>query len=176
MLNKLLLIIFNYLLLVSSVYCFIPPKENTPWETSAELGSLISTGNSRSVNINGKLNIGYNTTKWADKVILTTIYGSNEGKATERRYGIDAEFKYQLKDKLFTYTHGQANVAYFKPYDYSFSESAGLGVRMIDNSKLKIDLQAGPGGKQTIDTQSENDVTTNNVMAEISSYIIWKIN
>lgn len=173
MLNKLSWVGITYLM-ITNVYGFIPVQQDTPWETSAELGSLISTGNSRSVNINGKLNIGYNTTKWADTLVLTTIYGSNEGQATERRYGVDAEVKYQLQDKFFTYTRGQANVAYFKPYDYAFSESVGFGVRLIDSPKITIDVQAGPGGKQTIDTVSDND--TNNVMLELGSSLAWQIN
>lgn len=174
---KQLLIVVVYVILgVHCTYAFIPPQDNTPWNTSAELGSLISTGNSNSVNINAKLNVNYNTHKWADKVILTTIYGSNEGKATERRYGVDAEFKYQLKDKVFSYARGQANRAYFKPYDYAFTENIGLGLRVMDKSNLTIDVQSGPGGKQTIDTQSDQDVVTKNIMVETSSDIIWKLN
>ena len=144
-----------------------------PWDAQAELGTIVNSGNSSSMNVNGKLVLEYENDRWHDKGIFQSQYGSNEGKRTEERYLMNAESRYRISEFMYVYGNGEAIRQHFKPYDAVYSESIGLGRRFLQTERFALDVQGGPGGRHS--REAGSDTTEHNLILETATAAKWKL-
>lgn len=144
-----------------------------PWDAQAELGTIINAGNSNSTNFKGKLILEYTTPKWYDKIKLETQYGTNEGDLTEERLSGQLETRYLFLPKTYAVTILSASKQKFKPYEYVFSESLGIGRRIFAMERFILDIQAGPGGRHSVDNDADQKI--NEFIIESGLIAHWKI-
>ncbi len=132
-------------------------EEKKTWEANAELGAIITSGNTETTTFKGALTVKHNLEMWNNEYKLSGLYKEDEveqndgSKTTERtneKYFGSAQGNYKLNEKnahLFVY--GSYLSDYFGAYREEAVASAGYGLRLIDNETMVLNAEIGPGYK-----------------------------
>jgi len=164
--------------------------KTSPFTSSAELGFLYKTGNTKSADINAGMSIKYEQGQWlstldfdilakqtekavdgGDKMSLTT---------TEQKWTVDSKTNYTLDKNSTNYMYG--NVFYednrFTSYDSQSSISAGWGRNWYKTDKASFFADIGPGFKR--DVTKATDImpseTTTSLIVQAQALYLRKIN
>jgi len=144
-----------------------PPPPKQGWSGSGEAGLAAASGNTKSENINAKIDIKYNDDHWKDDFYLlalrnkanvaVTTSGSGSSapstatkyELTANRYETGASAGYKLDDHSYVvgalrYEHDE-----FSPYDYQSIASIGYGYQALKNAHDELALEVGAGLKTT---------------------------
>ncbi len=141
------------------------------WSGSGQLGASVSTGNSDSKTLAAGLALQKDGLNWRHKLdALIDIQEDNGVKSQERILaGYQADWKLSERAYLwgrFEYEkNGQAGIR------RRFSESVGLGYRVIDGERVKWDVEAGPALRQT----KFVDFDENSFAVRGGSKFLWKL-
>lgn len=136
------------------------------WKASAELGYVATTGNSETQSLNAKAMVSTDREKWRHKGEITALNGSTTDQVTDieqttaQKYTLMGQSDYKLAGKNFLFGVINYDDDKFSGYDYRVTESVGYGRRVIEDTDLIIDLEIGPGARQskltsTGETESE---------------------
>lgn len=109
------------------------------------LGFLASTGNSKSTNLNARVNLKYKAEEWVDKLKLNAINSSQGGNSTAERYDVDGKTEYNFTKHNFVFDEAQYTKDLFAGIRQRISDTVGYGRRVIDTQKQTLDLQVGAG-------------------------------
>ena len=167
-----------------------PAVEKSPFSSSAELGFLYKTGNTKSADINAGLSIKYEKDLWlstfdfdilakqtektvddSDKMSLTT---------TEQKWTVDSKTNYTLDATSKNYVYG--NVFYednrFTSYDSQSSVSAGWGRNWYKTDKASFFADIGPGFKRDVTkaTDTVPSETSTSLIVQVQALYLRKIN
>lgn len=121
-------------------------KTQKPWQGSAELGMILTTGNSQTTNINSKLNIVQQLKKWRNTYTFSSIYADSDDTKTEEKYRGTVQGDYIFNDHQFWYVRGAYDKNLFSGYEYQSSTSTGYGNRFWqedDGSYLEASVGLG---------------------------------
>ncbi len=144
-----------------------PPPPPEGWSGSGEAGLALASGNTKSQNLNAKLDVKYNDDQWKDdfyllalrnksNVTVTTIntattppslVSTTNYDLTANRYETGASAGYKFDDRSYIvgalrYEHDE-----FSPYQYQYTASIGYGYQVLKNARDELSFEAGPGYK-----------------------------
>ncbi|HET8942946.1 MAG TPA: DUF481 domain-containing protein [Rudaea sp.] len=131
-----------------------PPPQG--WSGSGEAGLAIASGNTKSQNLNVKLELKFNDDQWKDefsfvaqrnKANVADADGSSRYDLTANRYEVAGSAGYKLDERSYIvgalrYEHDE-----FSPYDYQYIASIGYGYQVLKNASDELSFEAGPGYK-----------------------------
>ncbi len=129
------------------------------WKASAELGYVSTSGNTETETLNAKAMASTERKQWRHKLEVTALKASDETGTTAEKYSLTGQSDYKLKKPNYLFVIVSYEDDKFSGYDYQLSESIGYGRRVIEETGLSLDLEIGPGARQTkLDSgQSENE-------------------
>ena len=117
-----------------------------PWRGEAELGLLVTTGNSEETNLKARLGVVHETEAWRNIGELRSAYTEAEDETTAERYRVEAETNYKFSENQFWFLRGGWENDRFSGYDYRTSATTGYGHRVWElGDKSFLDLSAGAG-------------------------------
>ncbi|MGH8122031.1 MAG: DUF481 domain-containing protein [Rudaea sp.] len=144
-----------------------PPPPPQGWSGTGEAGLAIASGNTKSQNLNAKLDIKYNDDQWKDDFYLlalrnksnvtsttvntsttpASLVNTSNYELTANRYEAGASAGYKLDDRSYIvgalrYEHDE-----FSPYQYQYTASIGYGYQVLKNASDELSFEAGPGYK-----------------------------
>ncbi|HEY8009853.1 MAG TPA: DUF481 domain-containing protein [Rudaea sp.] len=144
-----------------------PPPPPQGWSGTGEAGLAIASGNTKSQNLNAKLDLKYNDDQWKDDFYLlalrnksnvtsttvntsttpATLVNTTNYELTANRYEAGASAGYKLDDRSYIvgalrYEHDE-----FSPYSYQYTASIGYGYQVLKNASDELSFEAGPGYK-----------------------------
>jgi len=134
-------------------------KENEGhWKGNVELGIVNTTGNTETEVINIKSKTSLNLEKWLHSMSFNALTSSDQGTTTAEKYLLQGQTDY----KFNKHDYFLASITYendrFSGYDYRISEVLGYGRRVIDEPKLTLSLEVGPGARQSkLETGGSDD-------------------
>lgn len=136
-------------------------KTDGGWNGEGELGFLRTSGNTDSQSLTAKLGVGFNEAQWRHAAKLEATTKDDQGETTAERYYAAAKSDYKLSEHSYLYGAVDYEEDHFSGYEYRANESIGVGYRVIDQPQLTLDLEAGPGARQSkLDTgESDNEAT-----------------
>jgi putative salt-induced outer membrane protein len=136
------------------------------WTGAAELGASVTTGNTESSTINGKVTLGYLTGPWAHRLRLETLQSSEDGEDTANRTlgEFESNFAFSERDYLFGVLRGTHDE--FSGYKYQASAAAGYGRKLWISERGSWDAEIGPGLRVA---ETEDDDRETNAIARIAS-------
>jgi len=163
-------------LIALATACYLPmttfaadaaPAEKSPFTSSAELGFLYKTGNTKSADINAGVSVKYEKDQWLStldfdilaKKTEKTVDGSDKLSltTTEQKWTVDSKTNYTLDTTSKNYMYG--NVFYednrFTSYDSQSSVSAGWGRNWYKTEKASFFADIGPGFKRDVTKASD---------------------
>lgn len=155
----------------SSGVCAIEqPSEK--WKGDAELGVLLSNGNTQTENINAKLGVLNERPQWRHELRLEAWHASDADTTTAEKYFASGKTDYKLN--AFDYLFG--TVSYdadrFSGYEYQAIEALGYGRRLAATERVTFDVEAGPGMRQS---KTENGESQNDAILRAAAKLNWNL-
>lgn len=127
----------------------LPPAPPIPWKGRAELGGFLATGNNEYVGATAAVNLSREGPQWRHSVIVQGDYQESDGITTRQRILASWQPRYKFSDDGFSYGLAQYEHDPFLGYDSRYTLSGGIGYRVINGARLKLDLEAGPALRLT---------------------------
>jgi putative salt-induced outer membrane protein len=134
-----------------------PPAPKEGFAGSGEAGLAVASGNTKSENINVKVDLKFNDDRWKDDFyvlavrnkadVTNTTTGATDYQTTANRWEGGASMGYKMDDRSYIvgalrYEHDQ-----FSPYNYQYIASLGYGLQVLKNPMDELSFEIGPGYK-----------------------------
>jgi putative salt-induced outer membrane protein len=152
-----------------------PAKEKEAeslWKASAELGFVSTSGNTDTETLNAKAMASTEREEWRHKIEVTALNSSDANTTTAEKYTMTAQSDYKLEKPNYLF----ANIAYendkFSGYQYRVSEAIGYGRSVIDETDLTLNLEIGPGARQS---KLDNGTTESEAILFAAAKLDWTI-
>ena len=111
----------------------------------AELGATLTTGNTETSSVKGRLNLKHELGDWENQYLLEGLYKEDTNVVTAKRYFAGAQGNYKLDDTNYLFANANYEVDPFTGYDYKITGAAGYGHRFFETDKTFLDAEIGPG-------------------------------
>lgn len=137
----------------------------SPWKgSSAGLGFLMATGDTKTYNLNANLNLNYkpnNNWSFISKDQFQRSSSASDG-VTAWVLDLKGQANYNFSKKQYSYGSLDYIDNKFDGYNYRMVESLGYGRNISMPSNMKLSVQAGPGFEQNIaqDTHKRSNIIT----------------
>lgn len=119
------------------------------WKGEGQAGGFVSTGNSEDIGASAGLTFAKETLRWRHEIRAAGDYQRSNGQVSKERYFAGYTGQWKLSGRAFVAIAGSAERDRFAGFSSRFTESVGVGYRLIDRPGLRFDLQAGPALRQT---------------------------
>jgi putative salt-induced outer membrane protein len=184
-------------LIALATACYLPfstlaedgkKTEKSMFSSSAELGFLYKTGNTKSADINAGLTVKFEQKQWLStldfdilaKQTETDINGVKDLATTEQKWTIDSKTNYTLDATSKNYMYGNAFYEdnRFTTYDSQSSVSAGWGRNWYKTDKASFFADIGPGFKRDVTkaTDTAPSETSNSLIVQAQALYLRQIN
>lgn len=143
--TNLLILFFVLLMTVSAI------AADKPFGGEGEIGIMITSGNSDTESINGKLGITYETEHLINAAEVKGLYKSEkneetgEYEASAQRHEGSIKTGYKFTEKDYAFIRGAYLNDRFSGYHYQNTVSAGYGRKLITGDRVNLTAELGPG-------------------------------
>ncbi|MDA3913127.1 DUF481 domain-containing protein [Oleiagrimonas sp.] len=152
------------------------------WSGSGEFGFAASRGNSRTENLNAKLNLQQENERWKNNFYLTglrskgnvTVTDSNGNSVTQysttaNRYDTGASLGYKFSPRSYVVTALRYEHDQYGSNLWQGVVSVGYGYIALKNARTELSFEAGPGYKRY--RPSAQNMVVNGISTKASSPI-----
>lgn len=152
------------------------------WSTSAELGAIATSGNTKGTSITGKIDSKQELKQWSNEYAFAAFYKEDEltnaagDKVSEKsaeRFFVSGKGGYKLDSdhaKLFVF--GSYTDDTFGAYTKYALASVGYGDRIYQDDSKTLDAEIGPG---YFTGRTSDDRTENGAMVRGAATLNWKL-
>jgi len=143
---------------------FVAHADDGDWSGSGELGLAAARGNSKSENVNAKLQFKKEDDVWKDNFYLNALRSKGEVKTTivqngqpvavsnfqltSNRYEGGASAGFKLDERSYIVGAVRYENDDFSPFQYQWTTSVGYGYTAIKNESTELAFEIGPGYKR----------------------------
>ena len=121
--------------------------EQKDWKAQAELGGTMTTGNTETSTLKGKVAVEHLWASWKNKYLAEILYSDDDGKKTAARWKVGAKGNYVFDEVSSLFVLGEYEVDDFSDYDNTSSIAAGYTRRLYQGKDSFLDADIGPGAK-----------------------------
>lgn len=134
-------------------------KPASAWGGEAEVGILMTRGNTHTDSQNIKLGVQYTTGAWQHKLKLESLRTKDSGTVTADRRSADFRSTYQFSPLDYAFGAVRYERDTFAGYDRRTTENLGYGRKLYNEKTFLWDVEAGVGARQTafIDNTKDNE-------------------
>ncbi|OZB17644.1 MAG: hypothetical protein B7X58_04040 [Marinobacter sp. 34-60-7] len=138
-------------------------QESGNWKGEAELGVLMTTGNSEETKVNGRLGLIHETGTWRNSGDFSSRYTEAEDQTTAEEYKAALEANRKFDDHQYWFVRGSWEDDRFSGYDFESTLTTGYGNRVWQSGDRSfLDLSAGAGYRynklKQVDVDTGRDV------------------
>ena len=142
------------------------------WHSSVELGFVATGGNTETETLNIKANTRTDRQQWRHKFGVSVLKASETNTTTAEKYSLNGKSDYKLEDPSYLFIAVNYEDDKFSGFDYQATESIGYGWRVIDDKTMQLDLEAGPGARQS---RLNNGQTDNEGLLRLAASFDWQL-
>jgi putative salt-induced outer membrane protein len=124
---------------------FAASAAQAQWTGKAELGVMVSSGNSEATSANTKLDLAHETDKWKHTIYAGALYGANASFTTAERYEARYQADYKINDRLSWFGALRGEKDSFSGFVYQATVSTGAAYKFIDTPTTKFSGSLGAG-------------------------------
>ncbi|MBL0164497.1 MAG: DUF481 domain-containing protein [Xanthomonadales bacterium] len=177
-------------LLAGAVLLAVPlfaHADDGEWSGSGEAGLALTTGNTKSQNLNVKLAFKKEDVQWKHNFYVNALRSKGEANGqydlTANRFDLGASSGYKFDERSYLVAAARYENDDFSPYTYQWIVSIGYGYTFIKNAQTEFSAEVGPGyrrsdprgysvisGTPPIETFIDPDVEGNVVARGLVSY------
>jgi len=156
----------------SLVHADTDENNTSKWNSELGLGYVKTTGNTRTQSIKATAKTLHERKQWRHSASLEALNTSENDKNTAERYLLTGKIDYKYTKYNYWYLTASYENDRFSGYDRRTSESVGYGRRLLENEKITLDTEIGPGARQTKFDTGEH---TRELIGRIAASFKWKI-
>ena len=144
----------------------------TNWKGEGEFGYVATSGNTETSSLKARLGLVHERERWRHGAKLEALNTSDSDVTTGERYAAiwQSDYKFNEFDYAFGRLHYETDK--FSGYDYRVSETVGYGRRVLRRDDMTLDLEAGPGARQS---KLETGGRENEMILRLAGKYAWKI-
>ena len=142
------------------------------WKASAELGFVATSGNTETETLNAKASASTDRKQWRHKGEITALKSSDDVNTTAQKYTLMVQSDYKLEGKNFLFGVVTYDDDKFSGYEYRVTEAIGYGRRVIEETDMILDLEIGPGARQS---KLDSGDTDNEAILRAAANFGWTI-
>jgi putative salt-induced outer membrane protein len=120
-----------------------------PWSGSVSGGYLGTTGNSKASSANLTGRIEYADGPWTHTGRASANLASQREGSTAEAYTALGRTRFNFAERFYVFGSVEGIADRFSSFEYQISEALGLGWNAILPPKHRLDLEAGPGFRQS---------------------------
>ena len=144
------------------------------WKGNMELGYVKTDGNTETETLNTKAKAESDRETWRHTLKIEALRSTDQGTTTAERYIVSGQSNYKIKGKKnFMFLFLSYEDDSFSGYDYQMTEVVGYGRRVLDSHNMILDLEIGPGARQSKEETSGD--TVNEMLMRGAAKYAWKI-
>jgi len=118
-------------------------------KSSVELGLVQTSGNTDTQSINGKANFEMTKNVWRTEASLEALSVKGEEERLSEKYLGTGQVSYLINDRSYAFLAANGEHDPFSGYSYQAGGSLGYGHRVIKKPTMLLDLEVGPGYRET---------------------------
>jgi len=139
-----------------------PPAEEagpTPgkWDGAAELGFIMSRGNTESETLNAQFRVENTRPKWLHRVELKVLQVSEQETTTAESYELSGRSEYSLDENDYLFGSLRYEDDRFAGYDRRTTEVVGYGHQFLKREDMTLKGEFGVGARQAKNTDGSSD-------------------
>ena len=160
-------------LFVQSV--FAADAKSTPdtgWAGEAEVGILMTRGNTHTDSQNIKLGVSYTTEKWEHKLKLAYLRTEDNGVVSADKFSGDYRSTYRFSELDYAFGAVRYEKDRFAGFDRRTTENLGYGRKLYNEKKFMWNVEAGVGARQTRYTDNTDD---NEGLVRVATNLKWQM-
>ena len=142
------------------------------WKLSAELGFISTTGNTETQTLNTKAAASTNRNKWRHKFDTSVLRSSDADNITAQQFKLSGQSDYKLEKNRYVFVALNYEDDKFSGYDYRVTEFIGYGRRVSDDKGIILDLEIGPGLRQS---KLDNGDSENESLLRVAAKLDWEV-
>ncbi|MCM0613071.1 DUF481 domain-containing protein [Marinobacter sediminum] len=125
---------------------FAQGQDSDNWKGEAELGVLVTSGNTEETIANGRLGLTHEVERWRNTGDLRSKYSKTDSETTAEQYRAAVETDYKFDERQYWFLRGAYEDDRFSGYDFESSVTTGYGNRLWQSGERSfLDLSAGLG-------------------------------
>jgi len=129
--------------------------ENKAFGGDAELGATLTTGNTETTSIKGRLDMKHELDNWENQYLIEALYKEDTGEVTGKRYFGRIQGNYKVSHLSYIFVTVNHEIDPFTGFRSTSTASSGYGHKFIDNGKTQLNIEVGPGYKyKRLDSES----------------------
>lgn len=144
----------------------------TTWQSEVEFGFITHSGNTNTETINGKASTLNERTYWRNRATLEAMHTQDAANTTGEAYSASVKSKFKVDNRQYFFGLVKYESDRFSGYDYRSSGIVGYGQRVIAKEGITLDLEAGPGARQS---KPEDEPVDHKKVAWLNGDFIWNI-
>lgn len=148
-------------------------QEKAPaWSGEAALGFVMTSGNTDTQSINFKSKAVNEREKWRHTAEFDALNTEDHDVTTAERYLLTGQTNYKFKPRHYIFGLISYEDDRFSGYDWRATEVVGYGYRAIERADLILDLEAGPGARQS---KLDNGNREDEGILRLAANLDWKV-
>lgn len=142
------------------------------WAGEGELGYVATTGNTETSNLKARLRLLNERDHWRHKALFEALNTSDRDVNTGERYSASWQSDYKFNEFDYMFGRLEYQTDKFSGYEYRVSEVIGYGRRVLNRDAMTLDLEAGPGARQSeLETGGRED----EMILRLAANYLWRI-
>ncbi|MGD2166991.1 MAG: DUF481 domain-containing protein [Gammaproteobacteria bacterium] len=123
-------------------------EERDPFEGSASLGYLSTSGNTDSENVNAAFSLKWQPSLWSHEFNVSAINAQTSGVTTAEARFADYIARRDFGEKSYLFASADWESDRFSAYDNQLTETVGYGRHLIATERHTLDAEIGAGARQ----------------------------
>ena len=119
------------------------------WSGSGEAGLALTSGNTKSQNLNVKLAFKKEDVQWKHNFFINGLRSKGEANGeydlTANRYDLGASSGYKFDERSYLVSAARYENDDFSTYEYQWVVSVGYGYTFVKNAQTEFSAEVGPG-------------------------------
>src|SRR5690606_1512179 len=122
-----------------------PATEGRDWHGKGELGLALTSGNTDSQTLNGKLGLTREDAFWEHAMGLSLLYGKQDGVESASRYEAFGKIGRRRDDRRQWSGSMRTERDHFAAYEYESAVSIGYSRELVGREATQLQFEIGPG-------------------------------
>lgn len=158
---------------VSVIGAAMADESSKGWSGEAELGVVMTTGNTETQTVSAKAKVENEQDKWRHKLAVEALNQESANQTTAERYNLSGQSNYLISERQYLFGIVTYEDDRFSGYDYRATEALGYGARVVDEQNLTVDVEAGLGARQS--ELDNNGGSEDEGVVRLAGNLAWEI-
>ena len=142
------------------------------WKGEIDLGLVATQGNTNTSTFNGAFDLQVGHAAWRHALRIEALHASDRGTTTAERYVGALNNHYDLSGSSYLFGNVRYESDRFSGYAYQAAEALGYGRRFLPTRRLRAELEAGPGLRQSRESPGAQ---TNEAIFRVAGKLTWQL-